>query len=385
MQNREYKIYLTGIFPAIIDKKPSNSRASKHGDTGGNMSNAKSVKQLALGTSVLAGLLGTMLCAQAAPKVDPAKITQMQSKAVCVNPHPDHVDLSKLVVGFSQSESNANPFRAGETKSVRDAAAAFHVKHLIYTNAHSDESRQVADVENMINQGAQALIIAPLDSTGLQPAFAQAKAKHIPIVTLDRRTAGGKCAGYISFLGSNFYYKQGEIDAKELAKATGGHAIVAEIQGAYGNSVEVARTKGFDDTLKSYPGMKIVAEQTGNWFTTDAQKAMSQILLAHPNVTAVYAQADTMAFGVITALRDAGKKPGEVKIVSIDGTKQGVEDIVSGWIYADDETNPRFGPIAFHELQNWFDGKPVPQHIVLKDHLYTPANAKAALKNNVPF
>ena len=338
-----------------------------------------------LAFAALAAAFGAAPIGHAATTVDPAKITQMQSKAVCINPHPTHVDLSKLVVGFSQSESNANPFRAGETKSVREAAKAFDAKHLIYTNAHSDESRQVADVENMINQGAQALIIAPLDSTGLQPAFAQAAAKHIPIVTLDRRTAGTKCTDYLSFLGSNFYFKQGEIDARELAKATGGHAKVAEIQGAYGNSVEVARTKGFAAGLKAYPGMKIVAEQTGNWFTTDGQKAMSQILLAHPDVDAVYAQADTMAFGAITALRDAGKKPGQVKIVSIDGTRQAVQDIADGWIYADDETNPRFGPIAFHELQNWFDGKPVPQHIVLTDHIYTKANAAAALKNNVPF
>ena len=333
----------------------------------------------------MAAVLGLVGVARAAPAVDTAKMTQMQSKAVCVNPHPTHVNLSKLVVGFSQSESNANPFRAGETKSVREAAKAFHVRRLIYTNAHSNQSRQVADVENMINQGAQALIIAPLDSTGLQPAFTQAAAKHIPILTLDRRTAGSKCSDYLSFLGSNFYFKQGEIDARELAKATGGHALVAEIQGAYGNSVEVARTKGFAAGLKAYPGMKIVTEQTGNWFTTDAQKVMSQILLAHPDVNAVYAQADTMAFGAITALRDAGKKPGQVKIVSIDGTRQGVQDIVDGWIYADDETNPRFGLIAFHELQNWFDGKPVPRHIVLTDHIYTPANAAAALKNNVPF
>jgi ribose transport system substrate-binding protein len=335
-------------------------------------------------TAVAVATLGATALATAAP-APVSKEIQAQSKAVCIDPSPSHIDLSKLIVGFSQSESNANPFRAGETKSVRDTAAALHVKHLIYTNAHSDEARQVADVESMINQGAQALIIAPLDATGLQPAFAQAAAKHIPIITLDRKTAGTMGTDYLTFLGSNFYFKQGEIDAQELAKATGGHAKVAEIQGAYGNSVELARTKGFAAGLKAYPGMTIVTEQTGNWFTTDAEKVMSQILLAHPDVNAVYAQADTMAFGVMTALRDAGKKPGEVKIVSIDGTKQGVQDIVSGWIYADDETNPRFGPLAFHEIQNWFDGKPVPQHMVLTDHLYTPANAAAALKANVPF
>ncbi|MCW8305893.1 ABC transporter substrate-binding protein [Acidiphilium sp. PA] len=318
------------------------------------------------------------------PSPHAAQMIRSRSKAVCVNPHPNHMKISAIVVGFSQSQGNENPFRAEETKSLKDAAASFHAKRYVYTNAHSNEAKQVADVESMINQGAQALVIAPLNSTGLQPAFAQAVGKHIPIITIDRHTAGTDCTDYLSFMGSNFY-KQGEIDGEQLAKATGGHAVIAEIQGAYGNSVETARTKGFAAAIHKYPGMKIIAAQTGNWSTTDAQTVMSQILLAHPNVNAVYTQSDTMAFGAITALRDAGKKPGQVKIVTIDGTKQGVQDIVSGWVYADDETNPRFGPIALHEIQNWFDGKPVPQTIVIKDHLYTQADAKSALASDAPY
>lgn len=327
--------------------------------------------------------LATIVHAQAAPD-HAAQMIRSRSKAVCTNPHPTHGKISSMVVGFSQSQGNENPFRAEETKSLKAAAHSFHAKRYIYTNAHSNEAKQVADVESMINQGAQALVIAPLNSTGLQPAFAQAVAKHIPIITIDRHTAGTVCTDYLSFMGSNFY-KQGQIDARQLVKATGGHAVIAEIQGAYGNSVETARTNGFAEVIKKHPGMKIVSAQTGNWRTTDAQKVMSQILLAHPNVNAVYTQSDTMAFGAITALRDAGKKPGQVKIVTIDGTKQGVQDIVSGWVFADDETNPRFGPIALHEIQNWMDGKPVPHTIVIKDHLYTKADAKSAIKSDVPY
>lgn len=334
---------------------------------------------LACGALALLGLTQAQAASQHA-----AQMIRSRSKAVCTNPHPTHAKLSSMVVGFSQSQGNENPFRAEETKSLKNAAHAVHAKRYIYTNAHSNEAKQVADIESMINQGAQALVIAPLNSTGLQPAFAQAVAKHIPIITIDRHTAGTDCTDYLSFMGSNFY-KQGVIDGEQLARATGGHAVIAEIQGAYGNSVETARTKGFADAIKKHPGMKIVEAQTGNWTTTDGQKVMSQILLAHPNVNAVYTQSDTMAYGAITALRDAGKKPGQVKIVTIDGTKEGVKDIVSGWIYADDETNPRFGPIAMHEIQNWMDGKPVPQTIVIKDHLYTKANAKSALKSGVPY
>lgn len=306
------------------------------------------------------------------------------SSAVCTNPSPNHAKLSDMIVGFSQSEGNENPFRAEETKSVKEAAKDAHVKKYLYTNAHDNQAKQVSDIESMINQGAQALVIAPLNSTGLQPAFAQAAAKHIPIITIDRKTAGTICKDYLTFMGSDFY-QQGVIDAEQLVKATGGKAVIAEIQGAYGNSVETQRTDGFAKVIKQHPGMKIIAAQTGNWSTTDAQKVMSEILLAHPNVNAVYTQSDTMAFGVLTALRDAGKRPGEVKIVTIDGTKQGVQDIKEGLVYADDETNPRFGPLAMKYLQDWFDGKPVPQQVTIKDHLYTKANAASTLKSGLPY
>jgi galactofuranose transport system substrate-binding protein len=299
------------------------------------------------------------------------------SSATCTNPKPGNVKLSDLVVGFSQSENEQNPFRATETASVRAAAKAAGVKRLLYTNANDNQAKQVADIESMINQGAQALIVAPNDSTGLQPAFAQARAKGIPVVTIDRLTAGAFCDDYITFLGSDFY-AQGKRSAQALADATGGKAVIAEIQGGYGNTVESERTDGFAEVLKQYPGMQLAAAQTGNWSTTEAQKVMEQILLSHPDINAVYTHADVMTLGAITALRQAGKLKG-VTIVSIDGTKDVVRDIVDGTVAADVETNPRFGPLAFKSLEDWFAGKAVPQKQIMQDALYDKRNAKQSL------
>jgi len=105
---------------------------------------------------------------------------------------------------------------------------------------------------------------------------------------------------------------------------------------------------------------------------------MEQILLSHPDVNAVYTHADVMTLGAITALRQAGKLKG-VTIVSIDGTKDVVRDISDGIVAADVETNPRFGPLAFQSLANWFAGKPVAQKQIMHDALYDKANAKKSL------
>ena len=306
------------------------------------------------------------------------------SSATCTDPSPTHASLSGMVVGFSQSENEQNPFRAAETQSVKDAAKAAGAK-LLYTNANDNQAKQVADVESMISQGAQALVIAPLNATGLQPALEQAAAKHIPVVTVDRVTAGTACAPIITNMGSNFLV-QGQRAGDTLAAITGGHAKIIEIQGAYGNLVESQRTDGFAQSIGKHPGMTILAAQTGNWSTTDAQRVMEQLLLAHHNVTAVYAHADVMALGAMTALRQGGKQPGHnVKIVSIDGTRTLVQDIANGTANADVETNPRFGPQAFSALKSWFAGTAVPQKIIMQDALYTKANAAAAIESGAPY
>ncbi len=332
----------------------------------------------ALGTTVLAGPV-------MAQSSGGAQVVGTVSSAVCTNPSPSHASLKGMVVGFSQSENEQNPFRAAETNSVKAAAKDAGVGRLLYTNANDDQAKQVADIESMIAQGAQALIVAPLNSTGLQPALAQAAAKHIPVVTIDRATAGTPCSDFITNIGSNFYV-QGQRAADALAAATGGRAKIVEIQGAYGNSVETERTQGFADALKKYPGMTLLAAQTGNWSATDAQRVMKQLLLAHPDTDALYSHADVMTLGATRAMQQNGKTPGkDVAIVTIDGTKAIVQAIAAGSADADVETNPRFGPLSFQALGDWFAGKPVPQKLVMKEFLYDKSNAASSLSSRRPY
>ncbi len=78
-----------------------------------------------------------------------------------------------------------------------------------------------------------------------------------------------------------------------------------------------------------------------------------------------------MAVGAIQALKDAGYSPGEdVTVVSIDGTRDALEAIVSGEINATVETNPRFGPLAFDTVERFLSGERMPQRIIVKDRLF---------------
>ena len=304
-------------------------------------------------------------------------VAQASGDVCKVNP-PD-LKLQDAVVGFSQSEKEVNPFRIAETESMRSEAKQRNVKELVYTNANSQASKQISDIRDMIAQDVDAIVVAPLLEEGMDPALNAAKEAGVPVFLIDRETAGTPCEDYITFMGSNFF-KQGKQAADLLADFTNEKAQVAVLEGTPGASVTIDRTEGFEQQLKQYPNMEIVASQTGEFLRTKGQTVMEQLIQSNPDINAVYAENDEMALGAIQALKDAGKDPGtDVKVVSIDGTRQAVQAIITGDINAVIETNPRFGPLAFDTFEKFLAGKPIPQKIIVQDDIYTKENAQEKL------
>ena len=260
------------------------------------------------------------------------------------------LDLKTATIGFAQSEKEANPFRIAETQSIKDEAAKLGIK-LITTNAESDLNKEISDIKGMIDQGAQALIISPLNSEGLDPALEYAQQKNVPIMTIDRfLTTKTACKDYIGWVGSDFV-EQGKRAFDALSAATGDSCNLAVLLGAAGVNVTNDRQQGFEDQMAAKASkMKVVAKQAADYERAKGQTVTEQLIQANPEINCIYAHNDEMALGAVAALKDAGKQPGDVKILTIDGTKGAVQGIVDGWISGVIESNPRFGPLAFKAL-----------------------------------
>ncbi len=289
--------------------------------------------------------------------------------------------LDSAVVGFSQSEPDAASFRAAETKSIRDAAEAVGAE-LIVTNANAELPKQISDIQDLLNQGVELLIVAPVNSDGLEPALSAASDAGVPVITIDRKVTAEACQDYLTFIGSDFL-EQGRRAADAMAEATGGEGQVAILLGSSGNNVTDQRNEGFKEQVQAeHPGLEIVEEQTGNFARDEGQTVTEQLLQSNPEIDAIYAHNDEMALGAVTAITAAGRQPGtDVKIVSIDGTANAVQAIVDGQINAVIESNPRFGPLAFQTAESFFAGEAIPEDIIIQDNEYTPDNAEAELAN----
>ncbi|GGP24997.1 sugar ABC transporter substrate-binding protein [Silvimonas amylolytica] len=285
-------------------------------------------------------------------------------------------------VGFAQTESN-NPWRIAETQSLKDIAGKCGWT-LVYTDAASSASKQVADVQSMIAQKVDLIVLAPREEKPLVPAVMAAKKAGIPVIAIDRdldQSVAKPGRDYVTFIGSDFV-DQGHRAAEWLIKATGGKGKIIELEGTTGSSPANNRKKGFDDTVKKQAGMQIIASQDGDFARDKGRQVMESLLQAHPDVTAVYAHNDEMAMGAIAALEAAGKKPGkDVIVVSIDGTKDALQAIIDGKLGATVQSSPFFGPISCKTAQDYAAGKKIPAWVKVEDKFFDKSNAKENLAN----
>lgn len=283
-------------------------------------------------------------------------------------------DADRYVVGFSQMESD-NPWRLAQTQSLRDEAAKRGYE-LVVTDAQGQTAKQVSDVEDLIARRVDVILLAPREYEGLTPALQAAKEAGIPVILVDREAAGTPGEDFVTFLGSNFI-EQGQRAAEWLAKATDSTAGIVELTGTPGSSVAIDRGKGFADEIAKYPGMTILASQTGNFSRATAQDVMQNIAQSlGDRITAVYAHNDEMALGAIQALKAAGREPGkDVVIVSVDGQRAALEAIQRGDLGATVESNPRFGPLAFDTIEKLRAGEEIPPKILITDRFFDSTNA----------
>ncbi len=296
---------------------------------------------------------------------------------------PKLADKKTYKVGFAQTESN-NPWRLAQTASMKAEAEKLGWQ-LVYTDAAGSAAKQVADVNSMIAQGVDAIFLSPREEKPLIPAVMAAKKAGIPLFLIDRNvdaTLAKPGVDYVTFIGSDFI-KEGTTAGEAMVKATGGKAVILELEGSTGASPANDRKKGFDDVIAKNPGMKIVASQTGNFNRDEGRKTAEALIQAHPEATAIFAHNDEMAIGAIAALEAAGKVPGkDVIIGSIDGEKDGLQAVIDGKMAYTVECNPKFGPAAYAAALKYAKGEALPPSMTNTDRFFDKSNAAASIADS---
>jgi ribose transport system substrate-binding protein len=196
-----------------------------------------------------------------------------------------------------------------------------------------DPAKQSTDMDDAVAQKVDLICIVPIDPVAIVPALKKAKAAGVPVMTINTdadKSANDFIVGY-SGVGA---YEQGLVVAELLMEVMGNKGNLAVVEGVSGFSACVLYAKALDDTFKKKnSAIKILAVQPTNWAPAEATKVTEDYLTRFKNIDAIFAHDDYLAGGVIVALKEAGMKPGKIKLVGIGGIGDALKAIKEGWMY----------------------------------------------------
>lgn len=231
------------------------------------------------------------------------------------------------------TKNQTNPYFQNVRVGTETAAKALNAKVTQYIPTKPDSiPEQLSQVEDVIVKKPDAIVFVPVDYKALVPGVEKINAAGIPVVNFIDRLAGGKV---VAFVGADDY-NLALATARRLLKEMNGKGNVVILEGVKGSLTNVDRVRGFNDALKEFPGVKLLASQPGNYQRLAALQVMENLMQSHPQIDGVLAANDAMAVGAIEALDAANRK---AAIVGINGTKEAVEMIKSGKMLASGDYN----------------------------------------------
>ncbi len=210
----------------------------------------------------------------------------------------------------------------------------------------NDIPTQVSQIENMIANGAKALVIASIDGDSLGTVLAQAKEAGIPVIAYDRLIMNSDAVSYYATFDNTLVGTlQGQfiVDALDLDNAGDKTFNIEFVTGDpgdnnvnffYGGAMEVLQPYLDKGTLVCLSGQTAKDEvATANWATDAAQARFENILssyYADAQLDAVLASNDSTALGVENALASSYSNSVYPVITGQDCDKPNMPNIING-------------------------------------------------------
>jgi ribose transport system substrate-binding protein len=185
----------------------------------------------------------------------------------------DDAGEDEFVLGVSNTLVG-NGWREQMICSIKaEATASGVVSEVVVVNRNGGPTEQIADLENLISQGVDAIILNPTDREALNATLEEAISQGIVVVAVDQAvTADG------AYVATNDQVAYGELGARWLFEQLGGEGRVVEMRGIDGVPADTDRHEGFLNALADYPGIEVVAETFTGWELTPAAEQALDIL-----------------------------------------------------------------------------------------------------------
>jgi ribose transport system substrate-binding protein len=339
----------------------------------------KKLNRILFNPAALAMIFLLTACAGAAAPITSSPESSLAAKAAQTpkTGEPEQVKTSFLI-GMSQCNLG-EPWRVAMNDQIALEAKKYPELKVVFSDAAQDNSKQVADVENFIQQKVDLLIISPNEAAPLTAVVKEAYDSGIPVIVLDRKVEGDS---YTQFIGGDnklIGKKAGEYAVKLLGTKGGN---VVELKGLEGATPQKERHDGFMEATKSNPNIRVIASQNCDWLRDKAISVMEGILQSNSKIDVVYGHNDPTAEGAYIAAKNA-KRAGEMKFIGIDALPApdgGIKSVMDGRIAAT-FVYPTGGKQAVESAVNLLEkGEKLEKNVVLDTLEITKDNAAEAYK-----
>jgi ribose transport system substrate-binding protein len=252
---------------------------------------------------------------------------------------PDETRDAEKTIGVSLL-TRAHVFYRDLEEGLR-AGAAEHDYELFITAAEWDAGRQISQLEDFITRDVDAIILSPVDSSGVGAGIRAANEAGIPVFTADIASFGGEVVSHIA----SDNLAGGRLAGEYLVELLGGTGKVAIINQPIVTST-LDRVQGFREVVEAYPEIEIVAE--------------SDVLQANPVLDGIFAINDDSALGTLDAVEDFGRDG--IVIIGYDATPPARDAILKDRALKADVVQYPFeiGRVTVETIASYFAGHEVP-------------------------
>ncbi len=261
-------------------------------------------------------------------------------------------------------------YHASLARSVRTYAEKLNLPVQV-VDANNDSLQQPILINRLVAQGAKALVVCELDPQSVGPALQEVQKSGVKVVRLSEITEGPNSVS-LTFTNEAMGTAVGQFTGDLVNKEMGGKAVVAILDYPPVPLVTV-RADAMEKVLREKaPQVTIVGRYQGGLIDS-GEKSMTQALKDHPDINVIMSINDAGAYGAVKALRAAGKKPNEVKIISVDAENEARRMMNDrDFFVASVDSGPvQVGQWAIDAAAKLLVGAPVPRQIMLPGNIVT--------------
>ncbi|MCD8294737.1 MAG: substrate-binding domain-containing protein [Clostridia bacterium] len=280
----------------------------------------------------------------------------------------------RIVIGVSQCSEDI--WREKLNTEMQISAYMYDNVELRIVSADDDDSLQIRQINQFIDESVDLLIVAPNQVHAISSAIDRAHEEGIPVIEFDRKT---DTDNYTAFLGADNYFI-GQTMGRFIAQQLGGRGNVVELQGLRGSSPAIERHRGFVDGLAEYPQIALVDSRFTDWTGDSGKEAMDSVLTLRRDIDCVYGHNDRIALGAREAVSGAGIDRDIIYtgIDALPGADGGIQAVQEG-VLAASYIYPTRGDLVIQLAMDILEGRAYERDNYLQSTMVTRDNVDAML------